>query len=67
MVIAKRIGNAITAVVTSLSLALSSAAETGFLFAGAALVSYGVYEIYRPAGLITAGVLLIAGTILKAA
>jgi hypothetical protein len=40
--------------------------ETGALIAGAALVAYGAFEIYRPAGPITAGVLLIAGILLRA-
>lgn len=33
---------------------------------GAGLVSYGVGEIYRPAGLIVAGVLLLAAAFLSA-
>lgn len=62
MVIARRIGTALTA----LSSSLGNLFETLILLGGAALVSYGAYEIYPPAGAITAGVLLIAGSILRA-
>lgn len=62
MVIARRIGTAIR----SLGPAVESVVETGSLLGGAALVAYGAYQIYSPAGAITAGVLLIAGTILRA-
>lgn len=36
------------------------------LIGGAALIAYGVWGIYRPAGFIAAGILLIGGSILKA-
>lgn len=34
--------------------------------AGAALIAYGFWLIYRPGGFIAAGVMLLAGTILSA-
>lgn len=39
---------------------------TGSLLAGAALIAYGAWQVYRPAGYIVGGVLLIAGVILQA-
>jgi hypothetical protein len=41
-------------------------AENLSLLAGWFLISYGAYSIYPPAGFITGGVLLVAGTILRA-
>lgn len=35
--------------------------ETGAALGGAALMAYGASEIYRPAGFIVGGVLLLAG------
>lgn len=46
-------------------LAWAAALEPASLVIGASLVSAGAWSIYRPAGLITAGVLLIAGVILR--
>lgn len=40
--------------------------EDVILVAGGAMVAYGVWRYSEPAGFIAAGVLLIAGTILKA-
>lgn len=45
---------------------LGAAAETGALLAGAALIAFGTWQIYRPAGYIVGGMLLIAGVILQA-
>jgi hypothetical protein len=33
---------------------------------GAALISYGVWQVYHPAGLMMGGVLLLAGAVLNA-
>lgn len=52
--------------IRSLAPALGGFLEDCALIGGAALIAFGVWEIYAPAGPITAGVLLIAGTILKA-
>lgn len=41
-------------------------AEDVVLLTGAGLVSYGAHLVYHPLGFITAGVLLMAGTIFKA-
>lgn len=62
MVIARRIGTAIR----GLGPALESLAETGSLLAGATLIAFGAYQIYAPAGDIVGGILLIAGTLLRA-
>jgi hypothetical protein len=40
--------------------------ETLALLAGAGLIAFGAWEVYRPAGPIVGGVLLIAGVILRA-
>jgi hypothetical protein len=45
---------------------LDSILETAALLAGAALLAYGSWRIYQPAGFIVGGLLLIAGTILRA-
>lgn len=60
--IAKHIGAAMRA----LGPGLSSLFEASLLLLGAALVAYGAWEAYRPAGPIVGGVLLIAGVILRA-
>jgi hypothetical protein len=62
MNIARHIGTALRAIAP----AFGGFMEDCTLIAGAALVAYGAWEIYRPAGPITAGVLLITGIILKA-
>jgi hypothetical protein len=62
MVIATRIGSAIRGMVPG----LASLTETAFLLGGATLIAFGAYQVYAPAGDITGGVLLIAGTILRA-
>lgn len=46
--------------------AMANSLQTFALLAGAWSISYGVWAINRPAGFITAGVLLIAGTLLHA-
>lgn len=60
--IAKHIGIALRSVAPALAALL----ESGLLLFGAALVAYGAWEAYRPAGPIVGGVLLIAGVILRA-
>ena len=40
--------------------------ETTLLLGGAALVAYGAWQAYAPAGPIVGGILLIAGVILRA-
>lgn len=40
--------------------------EVLLLLGGAALISYGAWEAYRPAGPIVGGILVIAGVILRA-
>jgi len=60
--VAKHIGTALRA----LGPPMGALVETLSLLGGAALVAYGAFEIYRPAGPIVGGVLLIAGVILRA-
>jgi hypothetical protein len=36
------------------------------LIAGAGLIAYGAWQAYQPAGSIVGGILLIAGTLLRA-
>lgn len=62
MNIARHIGNALR----SLGPAFGELVESLTLVAGGAAVAYGAWEIYRPAGPIAAGVLLITGTLLRA-
>lgn len=50
----------------TLATPLTDLFETVTLIGGGALVSYGAWEVYAPAGPITAGTLLIAGTLLRA-
>lgn len=45
---------------------LGAFTETGVLLAGAALIAYGAWLVYRPAGFIAGGMMLIAGVILQA-
>jgi len=60
--IAKQISSAIRA----LTPALAAFTEAIVLLVGAALVAYGAWEAYRPAGPIVGGTLLITGVILRA-
>lgn len=62
MVIARHIGTAIRA----LGPGIASLIEATLLLAGAALIAFGAWEAYAPAGPIVGGVLLIAGVILRA-
>jgi hypothetical protein len=56
----------IATAIRSIAPAFGGFIEDCILIGGAALVAYGAWEIYRPAGPITAGILLITGVILKA-
>ena len=47
----------------NLGLALASFANDALALTGAALVSFGAYEIYRPAGFIVGGALLLAASV----
>lgn len=60
--IAVRIGAALRA----LGAPLGALVETALLLCGAALIAYGAWKAYPPAGPIVGGVLLIAGVILRA-
>lgn len=60
--IAKHIGTALRA----LAPRAASLMEIGLLFGGAALIAYGAWEVYKPAGPIVAGILVITGVILRA-
>jgi hypothetical protein len=60
------IGQQLSAALRAFGPALSNGVESAVLLGGAALIAYGAWEVYRPAGPITAGVLLIAGVILRA-
>lgn len=60
--VAQHIGTALRA----LGPPLGAALETLALLAGAGLIAYGAFEVYKPAGPIVGGVLLIAGVILRA-
>jgi hypothetical protein len=60
--IAKHIASAIRTVGPGIEAVLEALALLG----GAALVAYGAWEAYAPAGPIVGGVLLIAGAILRA-
>lgn len=62
MVIARHISTAIRA----LGPGLGSLLEAALLLLGAALIAFGAFEAYPPAGPIVGGVLLIAGVILRA-
>jgi hypothetical protein len=62
MVIARHIGTAIRA----LGPGLASIIEAALLLAGAALIAFGAWQAYPPAGPIVGGALLIAGVILRA-
>jgi len=59
---AKQIGTAIRA----LGPGLAGLTENVVLLSGAALIAYGAWEAYRPAGPIVLGALLITGAILRA-
>ena len=52
--------------VRSLGSRLGALLEDLTLIGGATLIAYGAWGIYRPAGFITAGILMIFGSILKA-
>ncbi len=54
-----------TGIAKSIGLGLAAGFEGIALFTGAALVSGGAWCIYRPAGLVTAGALIIAGVVLR--
>lgn len=56
----------ISAALRAISPALAALLEAALLLAGGAAIAYGAWEVYRPAGPITGGVLLIAGVILRA-
>lgn len=45
---------------------LTSLLETTLLWVGAISIAFGAYEIYRPAGPIAIGILIIVGVILRA-
>lgn len=60
--IARHIGAAIRA----LGPALGTLTEGSLLLLGAALIAYGAWQAYPPAGPIVGGVLLITGIILRA-
>lgn len=62
MTIARRI----TAALRTLGPPLGGLLEDLTLISGGALIAYGVWQIHHPSGFITAGALLIAGSILKA-
>lgn len=46
--------------------ALVTLAELVVLLGGAGLIAFGAWQVYAPAGPIAAGVLLVAGVILRA-
>lgn len=56
----------INAALRALGPAAAAALELVALLGGAALIAYGAWQAYPPAGPITGGVLLIAGVILRA-
>ncbi len=60
--IADRIGTSLRA----LGPPMEALLETVLLLCGAALIAYGAWQAYRPAGPIVGGVLLITGIILRA-
>lgn len=45
---------------------LAALTEAGLLLLGAALIAFGAWEAWKPAGPIVGGILLIAGVILRA-
>ena len=62
MTIAKQINAALRALTPGAARLI----EATVLLAGAALIAYGAWLVFRPAGFITAGALVIAGVILNA-
>jgi hypothetical protein len=60
--IAERIATALRA----LGPPMAALIEVLALLSGAALIAYGAFEVYKPAGPIVGGLLLIAGVILRA-
>lgn len=60
--IAKHIGAALRAIAP----AVGSLLELVALLAGAALIAFGAWQAYAPAGPMVGGVLLIAGVLLRA-
>lgn len=60
------IANHIAAALRALREPLGNLVEALLLIAGAALIAYGAWEAYKPAGPIVGGVLLITGVILRA-
>lgn len=61
-----RIANQINAALRALGPPLAALTEVLLLLLGAALVAYGAWQVYRPAGPIVGGTLLIVGVILRA-
>lgn len=60
--VAKHIGTALRA----LGPPMGALLETLILLSGAGLIAFGVWEAWKPGGPIVGGVLLIAGTLLRA-
>lgn len=56
----------ISAAIRAMGPGLGALTEGALLLAGAGLIAYGAFEVYRPAGSIIGGILLIAGVILRA-
>jgi hypothetical protein len=54
-----------TNIARSIGLGIAASFEFLAMAAGATLISLGAWWIYRPAGVIVAGVLIIAGTIFR--
>ena len=52
-------------IATALSSVLPAVADVAVLLAGGALLSYGAWLAYKPAGFIVGGALLIAGSVLN--
>lgn len=60
--LAKKIGNGIAAAFRAVPDLTRDAAAIG----GAGLIAYGAWQIYAPAGMIVAGVLILSGVLLSA-
>lgn len=60
------IGKKINAALRAVGPGLEALLEILALLGGAVLVAYGTWLIFRPAGFIMAGMLLVAGVILRA-
>lgn len=61
-----RIANQIAASLRALGPPLGALIEVLLLLAGAALVAYGAWEAWKPAGPMVGGTLIIVGIILRA-